>query len=191
MKVKNMNKKHYLLIGIILLVAVFTLFLSIDKASSPGSSVSDYGVPTLAKPVTNGYFAETGWRDVSDWEIEQCTKGLTSEIEGKLEVPNGFNVDDIVPGTAVTLQALKEEYYNSYYYELAWYVQPQQDITVAVVFYNEKDTSIKYDVTEPLEIKAYQGKGYYTAWEDTQNYTKAQINFGDKSMIIDVINKYE
>lgn len=184
-----MIKKHYLYIGLIFIIAFVAVFISIQKVSSDNTAWS-YDVPRLTSPVSNGYFAETGWREILPWEIEQCTRGLSSEITSKMDDQSGFTPENFVYDTGFTLQAMKETFYaNDTYYEIAGYIEPAEKIPLSIIVYNEDDRSIKKEVIGPLDVSAHGGEGYYKAWEDTKNYTMVIVTLGTESLTFPIEEK--
>ena len=66
------------------------------------------------------------WYSVSQWEVEVCTRGLTSTVG---TIPGTNDITDYSLSTpiymdTVTLLAKKTEYADGAYYEIGWYVQP-------------------------------------------------------------------
>lgn len=181
-----MNKNIYFVLGFIVLIATGIL-ISLPKAESDDTQKLYGG---MLNTVTNDNFAYMeGWRDVEDWEIEQCSRKLSTEIDNDLYGRSSTSRKDNKYGTGVTMQALKTEIYGDMFYELAWYINPTQDnVTFSIVVYNPF-AGDRLQVINPTEVGQNKGSGYYHAWDDTQNYTRAKLIFDTGEIDVAFVKK--
>lgn len=103
-------------------VLIATLFLEIAKPVSAKDSPltdpaytwagsKDYGLP---------------WYSVEDWEIEVCTRGLSTSMgyDSRMNKIVGFSLSTPIYRDTITLLAKKIISDDITYYEVGWYVQP-------------------------------------------------------------------
>ncbi|MBN1175249.1 hypothetical protein JXA48_01255 [Candidatus Woesearchaeota archaeon] len=182
-------KSDVLIFGSLLFVAIVGIIMGASSVDSADLTYS-YRVDGMADPVSNSYFAETGWRPVEDWEIERCSRKLSSDLTGEISNGNSFSSQNFAYGTTATLQATIKDNYGDYYHELAWYLQPTtEDITFSLTVYDEND--VGKVIIEPTEMAQFEGRGFYHAFIDVKKYERAELNFGEGTLKVNFVKKEE
>jgi len=183
-----MNTK-IIILGFLSIAVVLTLiFGSTIVKSEDGNSA--YRVGGMTENVrSNHYFLETGWRTVEDWEVERCSRKLSSDLTKEVDNNYAFDENELAYGTSVTLQAIFTENYGDYYYELAWYVRPtSKNITYSLDVVDENGN--RKSIVESKKVNQYEGGGSYDAFIDTKIYSYAELIFdGEKMKVSFVENK--
>lgn len=184
-------KSEVFIFSSLLFVAIVGILISATSPVDSADLTYKYRVDGMADPVSNNYFAETGWRPVEDWEIERCSKKLSSDLKGEVSNGNSFSQQkNLAYGTTATLQATVKDNYGDYYYELAWYLQPTTDnITWSLNVYDKQGN--KKEIIEPTEMTQYEGRGFYHAFIDKKNYTSAKLDFGEGVLDVEFVEKEE
>lgn len=183
-------KTDILIFSSLFFVAIVSILISAVSVVDSADEAYSYRVDGMADPVSNSYFAETGWRVVEDWEIERCSRKLSSDLTGEVSNGNSFDQQDFAYGTTATLQATIKDNYGDYYHELAWYLQPTtDDITWSLSVYDENGA--KKEIIEPREMAQFEGSGFYHAFIDVKEYESAKLNFGEGVLEVKFVEKEE
>ena len=175
-----MKHDHYFIIGVLIALSIVAI-VGIQQAKSADDEGWKYEYGGLLESASNSYFLETGWREVEDWEIEQCSRKLSSEIESNIKTTTlNFESQSFSSGTSITLQALKSVYYGDIYYELAWYINPsEKNITFQIDVYDKNNPQKTRMILDSTKINQNEGRGFYDAFSDTETYTNARIKYDD------------
>lgn len=126
--------------------------------------------------------AITGWYPVEDWEVETCTRGVSSEIKIKSQSDSGvFSANNLIIDTTLTMQAFKQIFESGQglkEYEVAWYVQPlNKSISYEIQYYSTDWTSL--DPPVKREAGVANGDMGYQTWTSNKNISKMRIITND------------
>ncbi len=143
----------------ILSVIVFVLVLAVIMTKADGKS-------TLHDPRVDG------WYEVSDWELDVCTKwgGTGRAQSGHISQEGETRISQL----EVTLQAYKAEYEGNTLYEVAWYIKP---------FRGEEEYTVLLDGDQELEI--YAGSATNTAGDNGYDARHMNASFESATIIYD------
>lgn len=183
-------KSDVLIFGSLLFVLIVSILISAVSVANGADVTYKYRVDGMADPVSNSYFAETGWRPVEDWEVDRCSRKLSSDLTGEVSNGNSFNEQDFAYGTTATLQATIKDNYGDYYHELAWYLQPTtKNITWSLSVYD--GNGAEKVIIKPTKMAQYDGRGFYHAFIDKKKYKGAKLNFGEGVLDVEFVEKEE
>ncbi len=134
---------------------------------------------------------KTAWYDVTDDEVEKCSKGI--DVPGVITDGGSHGDSNYIYELTFSLQASETELHNVSLFEVSYYIEPLEGNLTFEVFL--LGSGISTNVTGELVSKPNGGKVGYEFIEDEKGiYTEALIDYwGDSSgsYIVPVVKNEE
>lgn len=175
------RRKKIVLAGLVILIIAIVGLSNLNLANGDEEETQYYIGGMTENVVGSTHFLETGWRTVEEWEVERCSRKLSSELTSEISNQDAFTDQNFAYGTSATLQALYQEEFEEYFYELAWYIQPTDTNVTFTLSVIDEVGNLK-QIIEPKTIKQNQGRGFYHSFVDTVKYKDAILNFQEGSI---------
>jgi hypothetical protein len=178
---------------LIILVIFLLLITALVAAASQniGEALTSGNILFINSGGRHRTSALVGWYPVEEWEVETCTRDLTSSINISDQSDSGaFSKNNLIIDTTLTMQAFQQNYaedVNYKEYEISWYVHPFNDaINYEIQYYAEDWTSFTPSIKNEAG-PSYGDMGYYS-WSGDYNITAVRILAGSESLTIPVEN---
>lgn len=118
---------------------------------------------------------ENEWYAVSEWEVQQCSRHLSTDLKS-VQSPDGNYITTLISDLTITLQgSVFKNPENMYEYDAAWYVQPfEQEVIYSLEVKNGDQWQIVPDFID-VEANPLTGSSDYYTWESEDEYTDLRI----------------
>lgn len=180
---------------IIILIMTTILIVAIAAAAqqSFGDAVTSGNLLYINTGGKHRTSAIVGWYPVEDWEVETCTRDVSSSFKIDSQSDSGvFSANNLIIDTTLTMQAFKQDFefgQGLKEYEVSWYVQPlNKSISYEIQYFSTDWRSL--DPPVQREAGAVNGDMGYQTWSSDQNISKMRIITSDgNSLEIPVVEQ--
>ncbi len=117
------------------------------------------------------------WYEVMDWEIEICSRGISTDVRNRYKHLSSFNIQSPISQFTWTFQASKSNATNNLtLYEAGYYLQPfegQGEVPYKLTFIGEENKEVASGKATPKRGKA----DYKAIYEEDGYYTRAKLSW--------------
>lgn len=170
--------KKQLLIFILVFIVLLSLATAIEQQNF-WDLLSSGNLLMIDTGKSHRDSALTGWYPVEEWEVETCTRDVTSSFTPTSQSNTGtFSPANLIIDTTITMQAsqLNFELQPNYKeYEVAWYVYPFGNTSIEYEIQYYTDTWNSFQPPEQKTATPVYGDMGHKTWTGDYNMTKMRL----------------
>jgi len=131
---------------------------------------------------------KTDFYEVQDWEVEYCSKGVTTEFDFTDDVTSEKAFYESFFGTSATLQAFKSNTDETglYLYEFTWYIKPMESDLNVNISYQIGEDKIQLDFKKVTEGSSW---AIYKPFYSSEDITFAYMTYNGNNFKTEVLEK--
>lgn len=132
---------------------------------------------------------ENDWYPVKEWEVQQCSLHLSSELK-HVQSPDSTQVVSAISDLSITIQGTKFfTLAKTYEYTAAWYVQPfEKEVNYSIEVLTENAWKPLPDYVDVSANPVTGSSGYY-AWNSENDSTQVRVVAGQTIYAVPLVNR--